>query len=97
MWPLLLGRSVYFSSLQPPYYTVYDLRVSDDREERKMSVLFSQVFLEMPTHFSGVYIAQVNKKMSHFQPLRGNYDTVAAQLPYCSLEATSSRVFNVTD
>ena len=28
--------------------------------------------------------------------LRGNYDTVAAQLPYCSLEATSSRVLNVT-
>lgn len=40
MWPLLLGRSVYFSSLQPPYYTVYDLRVSDDRKRKKNVCFF---------------------------------------------------------
>lgn len=41
------------------------------QEEKEKTRVLYQVFLEMPTHLSIIYIAQVNEKMNHFQDCVG--------------------------
>lgn len=56
---------MYFRSLHIALSMIEESQMTG--RERKASVLFYQVFLEMPVHFSEVYIAQINEKMSHLQ------------------------------